>query len=164
MQSRRWRRIHDAVVACCGPVRIGCAGRLCGCRPQEPAAVLGGILICTCLGSLLLAAFLRMTDGPALQRWLHVPLDAFGLSFYALLAGTPAALVFGLPVYAWLQARGWASWRTVTAIALVPAVLALPTGIDIAGLVAEYALCVAWITHALRLRFTRAGAAPVRGA
>lgn len=121
--------------------------------------ILGGILIGSYLGSLLLAAFLQMSDGTPLQRWLQVPLDAFGLSFYALLAGVPVALVFGLPVYAWLLSRGWVNWLTVAVMALVPAVLALPGGIMIGGVVAMYALCVAWITHALQLWFSRTLAA-----
>lgn len=126
--------------------------------------VLGGILLGTYAGSLVFAAFLQMGDGPPLQRWLHVPLDAFGLSFYAFLAGTPMALLFGLPTFAWLLMRGKLNGWTVTGIALVPVLPVLPFGFSIAGLVVEYALCVAWISYALRLWWARGAAARERRA
>lgn len=122
---------------------------------------LGGVLVGAYLGSLCFAAYLRMGDGSALQRWLQVPLDALGLSLFALLAAAPAALLVGWPTYAFLLHKGRADWLTSAAIPLLPAALVWVLGDGvIAALLAWYGLCIAWVTHALRLRFVPVAATP----
>lgn len=124
-------------------------------------AVIGGILLGVYAGSLLFAAVLRMGDGPAWQRWLQVPIDALGVSLYALLATAPSALLLWWPAYAFLLYKGWASWPAVAGVACLPAALALALeGSIIGGLVALYAFCIALVTHALYRRFARAVPAP----
>lgn len=127
---------------------------------QSIIPVVGGILLGVYAGSLLFAGYLRMGDGPALQRWLHVPIDAFGVSFFALLATAPVALLLWWPIYAWLLQKGRASWLVVAAVPVLPALAWSIAEPIIGGLAALYGLCIALVTHALQRRFGGSGPTP----
>lgn len=122
---------------------------------RSTVPVIGGLLLGVYAGSLLFAGLLRMGDGPAWQRWLRVPIDAFGVSFYALLATVLPTLLVWWPVYSLLWCKGRANWLTVAAL---PLLAALPWALSepiIASLAALYGLCIALATHALHRRLDR---------
>ena len=78
------------------------------------------------------------------------------VAFFAVIAGGPAALLFGAPLYALLAWKGWARWWSVLLLVLPPAVAAGWRDPETAGWFVLFGTITALMAHMLHSR-TRLG-------
>jgi hypothetical protein len=105
-----------------------------------------------CMG--LVLAPIVLGCGLAVYAIIHrQPLESAGfallIALFAWLPAAPVTFVAGLPAYAWLVHRGWASYLTAALAALAIALPALALDPAWALLVAVYGICIALATHGI---------------
>lgn len=106
------------------------------------------------LAALLLAAggmaLIGVVDARSNPGSLFGPGDMAQLMFgFTLMLGLLPALVFGGPLYWWLQRKGKASWASAALLGLLPGALALFHDPGLGGYAMGCGLFVALATHAL---------------
>jgi hypothetical protein len=74
------------------------------------------------------------------------------VAFVAMVVGALPALLYGVPLYAWLSFRGWANVFTALGVGLLPGLAMMPFETDIAYFTLIFGPTVALCTHLLARR------------